>query len=103
MRELWFDPYDRASSGSALGSSGFEHVFMGESKNNEVSGFHNWLKYRYEEDETQTINYYGYLEEQYDLGDVRMTFLLCCLSRLMNLGITVPKRKESLASNMIPI
>ena len=76
LRELWFDPYDRASSGSALGSSGFEHVFMGESKNGDVSGFHNWLKYRYEEDEQNSIEYYGYLEGQFDLGDVRNEHLL---------------------------
>ena len=40
LKELWFDVYSRGNR--IYGSSGFEHVFMGEKKNGEVQGFHNW-------------------------------------------------------------
>ena len=44
LKSLWFDLYGRAGvSGS---SSAFEHVFVGEIRQNEseVSGFHNWVQ-----------------------------------------------------------
>jgi len=63
LYELWFENYDRASSGSALGSSGFEHVFIGELKNGETSGFHNWLHYAFEELEQGSINYKGWIDK----------------------------------------
>jgi poly(U)-specific endoribonuclease len=42
LRQYFFMPYTR--SGGPLGSSGFEHVFLGETRNTEVTGFHNWVK-----------------------------------------------------------
>ena len=38
LRELWFTLYSRG--GRVLGSSGFEHVFMGEKKAGRVQGLH---------------------------------------------------------------
>ena len=42
--DIWFTLYRRGRS-SVLDSSGFEHVFVGEIKNNRVIGFHNWLQF----------------------------------------------------------
>eukprot|EP00095_Tigriopus_kingsejongensis_P010064 maker-scaffold99_size374999-snap-gene-2.32 protein:Tk10064 transcript:maker-scaffold99_size374999-snap-gene-2.32-mRNA-1 annotation:"hypothetical protein LOTGIDRAFT_230532" len=60
---LWLDGYDRdGTSANVVGSSGFEHVFMGELKDGKVSGFHNWLKY-YHEEQNGSIDYLGYLSQ----------------------------------------
>ncbi|KAK3886789.1 hypothetical protein Pcinc_009070 [Petrolisthes cinctipes] len=64
LDEIWFTMYTR--SGSIVGSSGFEHVFMGELKNGAVSGFHNWVSFQKEEAEGD-LNYEGY-EKIVDLG-----------------------------------
>jgi poly(U)-specific endoribonuclease len=45
--QYWFMKYTRG--GGPLGSSGFEHVFVGEIKNNAVSGSHNWVNFYLEE------------------------------------------------------
>ncbi|XP_078596808.1 uridylate-specific endoribonuclease D-like [Branchiostoma floridae x Branchiostoma japonicum] len=59
LKEMWFGLYSR-SSGAAMDSSGFEHVFLGEFKNGKVSGFHNWITmYLLERD--GDANYYGYI------------------------------------------
>ena len=47
--------------------SGFEHVFIGEIKNGDVSGFHNWA-YFYQLEKSSAgqnneINYLGYLDK----------------------------------------
>lgn len=59
FHQIWFGQYSR--SGSTLGSSGFEHVFLGELKSGEVSGFHNWLYFNREESNSN-LNYRGYLD-----------------------------------------
>jgi len=59
--DLWFGMYNRPQSSHALGSSGFEHVFIGEVKvhENEVSGFHNWF-HLYTLEKSGNINYLGH-------------------------------------------
>jgi len=48
--DMWFELYSRPASNPNRGSSGFEHVFMGElSSGTSVSGFHNWLFYDFVE------------------------------------------------------
>ncbi|KAK7251831.1 hypothetical protein RIF29_35385 [Crotalaria pallida] len=59
MTSLWFDLYGRG--GTSGSSSAFEHVFVGEIKqNNEVSGFHNWLQF-YLEEAKGRVDYQGYI------------------------------------------
>jgi len=55
----WFTMYDRAKAAATLGSSGFEHVYIGEVKNGDVSGFHSWYHY-YLLEQSGNINYLGY-------------------------------------------
>ena len=57
IKELWFDVYSRGQR--ILGSSGFEHVFLGEKKNGSVQGFHNWVYFHYLEQKSE-INYLGH-------------------------------------------
>ncbi|XP_019617622.1 PREDICTED: poly(U)-specific endoribonuclease-D-like [Branchiostoma belcheri] len=59
LREMWFGLYSR-SSGDAMDSSGFEHVFLGEFKKGKVSGFHNWLTL-YLLEKSREADYYGYI------------------------------------------
>jgi poly(U)-specific endoribonuclease len=57
---IWFGLYKR-SRGGRPDSSGFEHVFVGEIKNDKVSGFHNWV-YFYLEELKGNVNYKGYIK-----------------------------------------
>ena len=65
LKELWFDVYSRGRR--ILGSSGFEHVFLGEKKNGTVQGFHNWVYFHHLEQKND-INYLGHWEKV-ELGD----------------------------------
>lgn len=60
LQNIWFDLYKRSRNGRA-DSSGFEHVFTGEIKNGEVSGFHNWIQF-YLEEKRGKLDYYGYIK-----------------------------------------
>jgi len=44
---------------SDLDSSGFEHVFVGEIKEDQVVGFHNWITF-YLQEKKGLIDYHGY-------------------------------------------
>ncbi|XP_050312708.1 endoribonuclease CG2145-like [Anthonomus grandis grandis] len=65
LRQIWFNMYSRG--GGKIGSSGFEHVFVAEIKENQVSGLHNWI-YFYDAEAQNKANYLGYLKK-IDLGD----------------------------------
>lgn len=41
---MWFSYYRRDGQGND--SCGFEHVFVGESKGDSITGFHNWIQVR---------------------------------------------------------
>lgn len=66
MRNLWFGMYSRVRGNQ--GSSGFEHVFLGEEKNG-ISGLHSWFRYKFEED-AGNMNYLGY-SRTLSMGKVR--------------------------------
>ncbi|KAL3317898.1 hypothetical protein Ciccas_003437, partial [Cichlidogyrus casuarinus] len=54
--DLWFTPYNRKNSAD---SSAYEHVFSGETKFGHILGFHNWVRFYFEE-KAGKINYQGY-------------------------------------------
>ena len=58
LYELWFDLYRREATND---SSGFEHVFVGEIKNEKVSGMHNWVQF-YLQEQQGAIDYRGYIK-----------------------------------------
>lgn len=60
LHEIWFELYHRSRGGHA-DSSGFEHVFVGEVKDDKVSGFHNWINF-YIEEKKGTLDYRGYIK-----------------------------------------
>lgn len=57
LNELWFGLYRREASGD---SSAFEHVFLGEIRDDAVLGMHNWVQ-MYNEERKGTFNYMGYI------------------------------------------
>ncbi|XP_011562239.3 endoribonuclease CG2145 [Plutella xylostella] len=59
LKQLWFNLYSRGKG--KISSSGFEHIFVSELKNGEVSGLHNWI-YFGKEEAVNRINYLGYLK-----------------------------------------
>jgi len=59
LRQYFFMDYTR--SGGPLGSSGFEHVFVGEIKDRAVSGFHNWIQ-AYFQEKSGDFMYSSYLD-----------------------------------------
>ena len=63
LNSIWFKLYSRSGGGRRrkMDSSGFEHVFVGEVKNGQVSGFHNWIQF-YLEEKRGNINYRGYIK-----------------------------------------
>jgi len=61
LYDMWFGMYPRVKN--KLGSSGFEHVFLGELKNDGVTGLHSWLRY-YLEEKNGNMNYLGYIRKR---------------------------------------
>ncbi|VDM39757.1 unnamed protein product [Toxocara canis] len=74
--KLWFGAYSRCKGNGALGSSGFEHVFMGErTEKRIVGGHHSWVIF-YLEEKGGEINYNGYKRHDGDLsGVIQYTWL----------------------------
>jgi len=60
LYKIWFDLYKR-ERGGPKDSSGFEHVFIGEVKNEKISGFHNWIQF-YMEEQKGALDYRGYIK-----------------------------------------
>ncbi|KAA0192334.1 hypothetical protein HAZT_HAZT001445, partial [Hyalella azteca] len=56
LERIWFTVYSRY--GTVLGTSGFEHVFIGELDAGTVGGFHNWIVF-YREEQNGRVDYQG--------------------------------------------
>ncbi|KAI6222970.1 Endoribonuclease [Aphelenchoides fujianensis] len=68
IRHIWFGVYSRADR--KLGSSGFEHVFLGEivEKKMEVGGMHNWaIVHTHEVNKTDPLQYRGWIVKRADV------------------------------------
>ena len=62
LNSIWFELYSRSGGGRRnMDSSGFEHVFVGEVKNGNVSGFHNWIMF-YLEEKRGNVDFRGYIK-----------------------------------------
>lgn len=70
LYDMWFKLYRRTKDSTALDSSGFEHVFVGETRNkSEVIGFHNWIQF-YLQEQAGNVDYQGYIKgKRPDQGD----------------------------------
>lgn len=66
LKQIWFTTYSRG--GGKIGSSAFEHVFLGEVKRGEVTGMHNWVFFGTEEAKKE-VDYMGYIRKL-ELGGV---------------------------------
>ncbi|XP_046643318.1 uridylate-specific endoribonuclease-like [Daphnia pulicaria] len=64
LRLIWLGQYNRG--GGIEGSSGLEHVFLGEKNGNSISGYHGWIKF-YQDELAGRMNYLGYMVKL-DLG-----------------------------------
>ncbi|XP_045497969.1 uridylate-specific endoribonuclease D-like [Colias croceus] len=65
LKQMWFGLYSRGMG--KISSSGFEHVFVSELKNDQILGLHNWI-YFSKEEAANRANYLGYLK-YISLGD----------------------------------
>ena len=71
LKTIWFTMYSRGQG--RIGSSGFEHVFLAENKNNSIVGLHNWV-YLYEMEKAGHLDYKGWLKK-IDFGNVNIDFM----------------------------
>ncbi|XP_073328441.1 uridylate-specific endoribonuclease C [Pagrus major] len=65
---IWFHLYHRQRN-AGLDSSGFEHVFVGETRSgSDIVGFHNWIQF-YLQEKNSHLDYKGYKARDHDLPD----------------------------------
>lgn len=64
LHKLWFKQYKR-TKGGVTDSCGFEHVFVGETRNGQITGFHNWIRFFLEE-QRGALDYRGYIKPKND-------------------------------------
>jgi len=62
LYDMWFKMYKRDYKTRGFDSSGFEHVFVGETreKTDEVIGFHNWIQF-YLQEKAGKVDYKGFM------------------------------------------
>ncbi|XP_053969373.1 endoribonuclease CG2145 [Anastrepha ludens] len=60
LKDLWFTQYSRFKG--RMGSSGFEHVFLAELREDSVLGLHNWI-YFHEQEQQGNLDYKGFIDK----------------------------------------
>ncbi|CAE1328184.1 ENDOU [Acanthosepion pharaonis] len=68
LLNLWFKLVRRTKNDRDLDSSSFEHVFVGETRQEGMIGLHNWIQY-YLQEKAGNINYQGYRRRATNLDD----------------------------------
>ena len=66
LNTIWFGLYRRKVDND---SSGFEHVFLGEFKETEVIGLHNWIQLYFEE-KRGNLDYLGFIKPKRNQGSM---------------------------------
>ena len=61
LRDIWFTTYRRGRGRGRGDSSAFEHVFVGEARDGQTIGCHNWIQL-YDQERRGLLNYKGYLK-----------------------------------------
>ena len=80
LYDIWFKLYRRTRDTRVMDSSGFEHVFVGETRGRrEVIGFHNWIQF-YLQEKAGNVDYQGYIRGR----KVEQLALSCC-TKVMSL------------------
>lgn len=59
LYDIWFKLYRRTCEDRSVNSSSFEHVFVGETRDQAVTGFHNWIQF-YLQEKAGNVDYRGY-------------------------------------------
>jgi len=60
FHDMWFKLYKRDYGVRHGDSSGFEHVFVGETRKDEIIGFHNWIQF-YLQEKAGKVDYNGFM------------------------------------------
>ncbi|XP_004518357.1 poly(U)-specific endoribonuclease homolog [Ceratitis capitata] len=60
LKSIWFTQYSRSKG--RMGSSGFEHVFLAELREESILGLHNWI-YFHEQEMQGNLDYKGFIEK----------------------------------------
>uniref|UniRef100_A0A0N4Z7P3 Endoribonuclease n=1 Tax=Parastrongyloides trichosuri TaxID=131310 RepID=A0A0N4Z7P3_PARTI len=74
LYHFWFGMYSRCHRTHTQGSSGWEHVFSGEWKEDIIDGHHNWIRYYLLQKEGR-IKYHGHTKVKGNVtGDIQYTW-----------------------------
>ncbi|CAG5089356.1 Oidioi.mRNA.OKI2018_I69.PAR.g12184.t1.cds [Oikopleura dioica] len=94
LNNVWFNMYGRSyetRKRRTEDSSAFEHIFVGETRDGEVLGFHNWMRF-YQLEKHGILDYKGYYPKyghEDDDSPVSITIKFACEAK----GIDVEKPK----------
>lgn len=98
VRQIWFDLYSRHGRND---SSGFEHVFVGETSDNDVIGFHNWIQL-YNEERKNKFNYKGFIKPPRKNKDSNAS-IPTSKAQLINIGFEWMGKQKKISSSFIGV
>lgn len=90
---MWFRTYTREVRDD---SSGFEHVFVGESRDGKIMGLHNWIQFS-DQEQKRKLDYKGYI-----LPRVHRSILLSLLPSLIWDPRGLPRSVQVVLSKVVP-